>query len=271
MSNTERITGIPDEHLSFVLELLKFQGATTSVAKDGATWTVTATFPDAQAANTTAAVIIPSPLATDTAKEAEPAYLPTAESIEKPIPGNSFAELAAEYRRNFDLFKVDERHDKEIKLRVGKVLAGRDRYTALSKQTGIPWQFIGVLHMMEANCNFSKHLHNGDPLTQRTTRVPAGRPVKGNAPFTWEQSAFDALEYEGLTKKSDWNVATMLYRCERYNGMGYRNRGIHSPYLWSYCNLYKKGRFIDDHVFDPENVSQQCGAAILLKHLLLVA
>jgi len=63
----------------------------------------------------------------------------------------------------------------------------------------------------------------------------------------------------------------MLYRCERYNGMGYRSRGIHSPYLWSYSNLYQKGRFTGDHVFDPDNISSQCGAAILLQRLLAEA
>ena len=268
MSKTRVITDVPDEELNFVLELLKFQSATTSVAKQGSTWTVTAIYPDAQSARESASVVHPAPLATDTAAEAIPSYLPTGESIKPPILGNTFAELAEEYRRNYDLLAVDGLHEKEIKLRQEKLRANKARYVALSDRTGIPWQFIGIVHMMEGNCNFSTHLHNGDPLSERTKRVPEGRPLKGDPPFSWEESALDALEYEGFTKLHDWNVATMLYRFEKFNGMGYRSRGIYSPYLWSYSNLYRKGRFTEDHHFDPSSISKQCGAAILLKRLL---
>lgn len=271
MPRMRTVTEVPDEQLAFVLELFRFQGATTSVERTGATSTVKAVFPDTATAAEAASITLPSPLATETAAQAEPIYLPTTEPLGPPVAGDSFAELAVEYRRNYDLFTVDPRHEKEIAVRVDKLRTNKERYAALSTQTGIPWQFIGVLHMMESNCNFAAHLHNGDPLTDRTKRVPAGRPVKGKPPFTWEVSALDALEYEGFTKTRDWSIAAMLYRCERFNGMGYRSHGIHSPYLWSYCNLYQKGRFTDDHRFDQESVSRQCGAAILLKRLLAQA
>ena len=59
----------------------------------------------------------------------------------------------------------------------------------------------------------------------------------------------------------------MLYSFEKYNGMGYRAKGINSPYLWSYSNYYTKGKYSDDGVYDPELVSQQCGAAVLLRRM----
>ena len=70
--------------------------------------------------------------------------------------------------------------------------------------------------------------------------------------------------YVGLT---DWSLASMLVRWEQYNGMGYRLRGLASPYLWSFSNLYTGGLFVADHVFDSDAKSQQCGAAVLLKRL----
>ena len=36
-------------------------------------------------------------------------------------------------------------------------------------------------------------------------------------------------------------------------------------YLWSFSNLYAKGKYVADNKFDPEVVSQQCGAGLILK------
>jgi lysozyme family protein len=36
--------------------------------------------------------------------------------------------------------------------------------------------------------------------------VPAGRPAAGSPPFTWEQSAADALELAGIASVKDWSV-----------------------------------------------------------------
>jgi lysozyme family protein len=52
---------------------------------------------------------------------------------------------------------------------------------------------------------------------------------------------------------------------ETYNGFGYRFQGLVSPYLWSFSNLYAKGKYVADNKFDPEAVSQQCGAGLILK------
>jgi lysozyme family protein len=59
----------------------------------------------------------------------------------------------------------------------------------------------------------------------------------------------------------------VLYVLEGYNGFGYRSKGIRSPYLWSFSNLYEKGKYVADHQFDPNAVSKQVGSAVLLKLL----
>ena len=82
---------------------------------------------------------------------------------------------------------------------VNKINSGKARYQSIAQSTGVPWFFIGVVHYMEASSDFTKHLHNGDPLNKRTVQVPANRPL-GIPPFTFEQSAIDALQYQGLTK-----------------------------------------------------------------------
>ena len=265
----KRVLIVDDKDVGFIVFLMESQGATvTTKNNNDGTWTVTGEYPDKEAAAAHEHVIQPAPLATPTAAAAEPAYTATLESISKPLPEKPFADLAAEYRRNYDLFTIKPGHDNEIDTRVEKLRARKDRYGVVAGKTGIPWQFIAILHMMESNANFNTHLHNGDPLDARTVRVPANRPAAGQPPFSWEDSALDALQYEGFVGKSDWNIAAMLYRFERFNGMGYRAHGVHSPYMWSYTNLYDKGRYVGDHQYDPESVSKQCGAAILLKRLL---
>ena len=113
---------------------------------------------------------------------------------------------------------------------------------------------------------FFKHLHNGDSLGALTTRVPAGRPPGWTGTGSWEDSALDAVrfKFKGIT---DWSLPQVLYALESFNGFGYRPKGVRSPYLWSFSNLYTKGRFVADHVYDPEKVSKQVGAALILKVL----
>jgi lysozyme family protein len=82
------------------------------------------------------------------------------------------------------------------------------------------------------------------------------------------QSALDALRLKKLDQVTDWSVPHMLFLLEGYNGFGYRRRGVPTPYLWSFSNLYESGKFVLDGKFDPRAVSKQCGAALMLKAVL---
>lgn len=151
-----------------------------------------------------------------------------------------------------------------------RIARGEDRYREVGNETGVPWWVVGVIHLMECNLSFSKHLHNGDSLNSRTRRVPAGRPLTGSPPFTWEESAIDAIEYDKLDQKGSyfWTVpASVLDMLERYNGLGYRKKRIYSPYLWSGTYHYTKGKYVKDGVYDKNAVSKQVGIAPVLKEL----
>jgi lysozyme family protein len=151
-----------------------------------------------------------------------------------------------------------------------KIRANRARYQKVGRAVGVPWYVVGIIHSLEASCDFTRHLHNGDPLSARTVHVPAGRPQKGKPPFTWEQSATDALRLRGLGAWKDWSVPGTLYQLEGYNGFGYRDHHptVPSPYLWSFSNHYTRGKYVADGRFSPGAVSQQVGAALLLKQLV---
>ena len=150
-----------------------------------------------------------------------------------------------------------------------KIMANQARYQKVANALKMPWTVVAVIHYMEAGGDFTRHMHNGDPLTARTTHVPAGRPPTGNPPFTWEESAIDALTYTGFAKWKDWSIPGTLYKLEGYNGFGYRDHHptVLSPYLWSFSNHYTRGKYVADGRFSPTAVSQQVGAAVLLRRL----
>jgi len=207
----------------------------------------------------------------DVATEAAPPQAAAASVVPagmaKPINSQSFVELKKEYEDYYAACRPLPDKKKNIDYYVSRLRKNQALYTAVGADLNIPWEFIGVIHGLEGGFDFTTHLHNGDPLTTRTVNVPAGRPPTGAPPFSWKESAEDALLCEGFNHETDWSISRMLFLWEKYNGFGYRNLGIPTPYLWSFSSLYSKGKFTSDGHFDPSAVSKQCGAAVMLKAL----
>lgn len=149
------------------------------------------------------------------------------------------------------------------------MVANRARYEVAGSNAGkTPWWAVAIIHMMEGSGDFGTHLHNGDPLTGVTVNVPANRPPSGKPPFTWEESAADALRFDGVDKVDDWSVESAALVFERFNGFGYRSRGIVSPYLAAQTTLWTRGKFVRDGVFDPNAGSSQIGALAYLRRMV---
>lgn len=170
-----------------------------------------------------------------------------------------YANLWAQARINADA-------QAEVESMANKILHNRPRYDAVASIAGCPWWVVGCIHNLEASLNFSRHLHNGDPLTERTVHVPAGRPRGGEPPFSWEMSAVDALNMPPHSFQSiqGWTIPRALFEMEKYNGFGYTKQGINSPYLWSKTTLYDSGKYVADGEFDEDAVSEQIGAAAVM-------
>ena len=183
-------------------------------------------------------------------------------------------EMSKEYEDLYESAAVKPDKVETMRWYANRIQKNQARYEAVAAKTGVPWHVIACIHSMESSGDFGTHLHNGDPLSARTVHVPAGRPKTHAAPFTWEESAIDALGYDGATGIKAWNLAATLYFLERYNGLGYKSGGgqrttppRRSPYLWSYTQHYVKGRYVADGKFDPEAVSAQAGCVAMLKSL----
>ena len=173
-----------------------------------------------------------------------------------------------EYQKLWNTMKIRKSKRAIVKKIAKKLRKYKDRYKRVAKKIGCPWQVVAVIHQMESGARFDRHLHNGDPLTARTKHIPRGRPKKGKPPFTWEESAIDALRFQGFHKVEHWDIPTILYQLEKYNGFGYRKyHHINTPYLWSCTNHYVMGKYTADGHFDKNAVSKQCGAAPILREL----
>lgn len=187
----------------------------------------------------------------------------------RPIP--TFDQLKDEYRHLWKTQELKPSKAGSLAATANKIIEGHKEYMKVEMATGVPWWWVGITHAMESNCDFNTHLHNGDSLKARTYRVPKGRPLKGNPPFEWFESAMDALMMKDLHKIKDWNdPARVAYEFERYNGWGYRrfHAEVLSPYLWSHSTHYIRGKYVADGKWSATAVSGQSGAMALLKTLI---
>jgi len=142
------------------------------------------------------------------------------------------------------------------------LIAAKAIYSDVQRVTKVPWWFIAVVHERESNQDWNASLAQGDPWHVVSTHVPIGR-----GPFqSWKEAAIDALVYCSpyAAKNTDWSVGGTLTLLEEYNGLGYAARHLPSPYVWSGTDQYISGKFIRDHVFDPDKIDVQMGCAGLL-------
>jgi len=173
---------------------------------------------------------------------------------------------------------------KEIDTVLNKLMPKQDLYETVAKKVNkdMPWWFVLMVHAMEAGhfANpFNYHLHCGDPLTSRTFHVPKGRPKHNprfgaspptvKNPYSWEESALDALMLLKYNSVKDWSLGNILWLFEEFNGLGYRkyHKSVPTPYVWSYTSIYSKGKYVADGKFDNNAISRQPGCAAFLLRL----
>lgn len=144
-----------------------------------------------------------------------------------------------------------------------RLVAAKENYVTISNKTGVPWYIIAVIHEREASQRWDRSIAQGDPWNRVSIHVPKGR----GAFSSWNDAACDALTNCApyASRWSDWSMGGALTLLELYNGLGYENHGIASPYIWSGTNQYISGKYVADGVFDAGTVDSQLGCAVLIK------
>ena len=129
----------------------------------------------------------------------------------------------------------------------------KSRYQSVSAQTGVPAELIAAIHWREASGSFNARLHDGGSLSGYSS---------------WESAAVNALTENSYGNINMNDITTWYDFAERYNGLGYRNKGVSSPYVWAGTTNYTSGKYVADGVYDAGYVDQQLGVAVMLKALL---
>lgn len=180
----------------------------------------------------------------------------------------TFAEMRPRYELSWRNMAVELSRKAIIDAEARDIHKDMDAYLAVESITGVPACIIAVIHNRESDRDFKTHLHNGDPLSARTYHVPAGRPETGSPPFSWIQSAVDALRYQGMDKVRDWTVERACYVLEDYNGWGYwLFHSVDSPYLWAATNIQDAGKYVEDGKWNRTAYDSQLGCMPVLAAL----
>lgn len=129
----------------------------------------------------------------------------------------------------------------------------------------IPWQLLATLHQMECGADLNRQILNGEPWNRKTQLVP-----KNMGPWnSFMDSLRDAIEYKFPRYTVEWTLPFCLFFIEQWNGWGYFNRGVQSPYLWAGTNHGEGvGKFVADGKYDRTAKSSQLGAAAILEALM---
>jgi lysozyme family protein len=174
------------------------------------------------------------------------------------------AQAKLQYATLWNSLKINPERVAEAQKTAKKIFANKSHYMAVEAVTGVPWWLIGVLHMRESNCDLRTYLGNGQSLDEVTTQVPEGR-----GPWSsFEDGAIDAMRYEGFDKVKDWSMEHALFLAETFNGPGYHNKGLPSPYIVGGSNKQKPGKYTEDHGFDATIMDSQLGVACMLQALI---
>ena len=141
------------------------------------------------------------------------------------------------------------------------------RYEKVGKETGLPAPLIAAIHWRESHGNFNTYLHQGDPLGKPAVHEPTDIPL-----FTeWEPAAVHALKQKSNVAKSlamdkdTTDLAAMATYAEFYNGLGYRQHGVESPYVYSGTDQYTGGKYNADGQFSAKSRDQQTGVLPLIE------
>lgn len=167
------------------------------------------------------------------------------------------------YARQWDEMVINPSRQAEFDRIAAKLVDLKPRYLSIEATTGVPWYLIALIHLREADNNFSRSLAQGDPWDRRSRNKPISGPFG-----SFEESAVWALKHDGLSKIVDWRLEKGLYFQELFNGPGYDLRGLPSPYIWGGTNQQRAGKYVSDRKFSKTTWDKQPGVAPILKSMM---
>lgn len=149
-----------------------------------------------------------------------------------------------------------------------KVVFVKEAEHLATQGSTIPWWAIALIKERESGADpqFLRNIACGQPWSKKTTIVP-----KGRGPFKdWFAAADDALNICApyAAHWHDWSGGGAMTIFIKYNGLGYDNKGLPSPYAYAGTTAYVRGKYTSDGHFDPNQVDTQLGCAAVLRAMM---
>lgn len=179
-------------------------------------------------------------------------------SNEVTLPKLSSGNIEFDFNEN-----MSNRQKRELKSFKKNFEKNKAKYEKVEQETGVPAELVAAIHWRESSGNFKTYLHNGEKLGKVTQLVPKGIYFED-----WTEAAIHAIKTHNPEIVDSNNIETWYEFAERYNGLGYRNRGVSSPYVWAGTDNYTSGKYVADGKYSADYVDQQLGVALMLKSLL---
>lgn len=181
--------------------------------------------------------------------------------------GLTAAQVAAETARLVQTARADPTAQAAARAAALRAWNARRTYAQAAAATGVPWEWIAAVNTLEGGGGFDRHLGEGSPLTAVPRHRTTSPPPPGNPPWPWVDATVHYLRHQRMDRWPDWSLAGQLAAAERWNGMGYRNMGRASPYVWGGTQHAVRGRYVADGLFDPAAVTVRPGAFLVLREL----
>lgn len=174
--------------------------------------------------------------------------------------------LADDYRQRYARAQLRPERLEALTATARTMASHAQRYRQTTDPIGVPWYVLAIIHQLEHSGRFTTALDVQDPIDTPPGQTPQDGTITADQ---WDATALHELTRNGFDRWTDWTLPGVLYKLERFNGMGYRTlpEPIPSPYLWSYTDQYQRGKFVRANQYSPTTVSQQPGAAALLRRL----
>ncbi len=206
---------------------------------------------------------------------------PPSKNTPRNRPTKRLGEIAQDHEHNAEILAVLPKNKVVLKKFLEKFEANKAKYNKVGEAANLPPILVAAIHRNESgNMNFDSYLHNGEKLGKLTVKVPKGVLfAKGE----WEAAAIHALggniqdnngresnkyakslrEKIGLSSSTE-DVGKIFAFAEAYNGLGYRNKGQRSSYIYAGTNLMEAGRFTADGKYNPDETSSGIGVAAFI-------
>ncbi len=211
---------------------------------------------------------------TSSTPSSTPSHTPTttpATPSSRPHPSGQLGKVYADNSKKAAEAKIDPRYASELKAISNMSPEKRRQIDEIARKADLPPALVAGIWYREASLRGGVYLHNGDPLGKPTTHVPKGIFFRKDQ---FVEAAVDALKEKRSTQQAlnlhynSTDLGAMATYAEAYNGYGYRNHGVSSPYAFAGTNQYHGGLYVADGKFSSSTFDRRPGIVAIAQEYM---